>query len=172
MLMETPMSETYAQIRKQIDELQRRAEKVRQQEIQGVVSRIKVAIEHYGLTAAQLGFGFGTGKSRNEKRKSATTAGAKYSDGMGHSWSGRGPRPKWLREALEAGKPLQDFTAQESPRNRKAAAAPAPVRRKSTRLYRDGNGNSWTGMGPRPRWLREALESGRRLEDFAVASAG
>ena len=165
------MSETYAQIRKQIDDLQRRAEKVRQQEIGGVVSRIKVAIEHYGLTAGQLGFGSGTGKSRNVRRKSAPSAGAKYSDGMGHSWSGRGPRPKWLREALEAGKSLQDFTVQESPRNRKAAAARAPVKRKSTRLYRDDNGNSWTGMGPRPRWLREALESGRRLEDFALASA-
>ena len=37
--------------------------------------------------------------------------------------------------------------------------------------YRDGAGNTWGGMGKRPQWLRDALTSGRRLEDFLVAPA-
>ena len=34
--------------------------------------------------------------------------------------------------------------------------------------YRDDTGNVWGGRGPRPQWLRNALASGRKLEDFAV----
>ena len=39
-----------------------------------------------------------------------------------------------------------------------------PVRAK----YRDGNGNEWSGQGKRPKWLAEALDQGRQLEEFAV----
>lgn len=39
--------------------------------------------------------------------------------------------------------------------------------------YRDATtGNTWTGRGPRPRWLREALEVGAVLEDFKVDVGG
>jgi DNA-binding protein H-NS len=34
--------------------------------------------------------------------------------------------------------------------------------------YRDGNGNTWTGRGVAPKWLREALVNGQKLEDFKV----
>jgi DNA-binding protein H-NS len=34
--------------------------------------------------------------------------------------------------------------------------------------YRDGKGNTWTGRGEKPKWLREALEAGRSVEEFAV----
>lgn len=34
--------------------------------------------------------------------------------------------------------------------------------------FRDEAGNTWVGRGPRPHWLREALASGKRLEDFVV----
>ena len=40
--------------------------------------------------------------------------------------------------------------------------APAPVR------YRVGNGNTWTGRGKQPVWLRAALAQGRSLGDFLV----
>jgi DNA-binding protein H-NS len=32
--------------------------------------------------------------------------------------------------------------------------------------YMDKSGNTWVGRGPRPAWLREALASGRQLEEF------
>lgn len=29
-------------------------------------------------------------------------------------------------------------------------------------------GETWSGLGKRPRWLQEALDAGHRLEEFAV----
>jgi len=34
--------------------------------------------------------------------------------------------------------------------------------------FRDEAGNTWVGRGPRPQWLRDALASGKQLNDFAV----
>jgi DNA-binding protein H-NS len=34
--------------------------------------------------------------------------------------------------------------------------------------YRDENGNTWSARGSQPRWLAEALASGRRIEEFLV----
>lgn len=34
--------------------------------------------------------------------------------------------------------------------------------------YRDQGGNTWTGVGQRPRWLRAAILGGATLESFAV----
>lgn len=163
------MTQTYSQIQKKLAKLQREADALRQKEMGGVIARIKVAIEHYGLTADHLFGGGGTGKT-NSLGKSAP--GAKYSDGKGQSWSGRGPRPRWLREAIAGGAALELFAVPGA-----AAAAPASAkgraaktakakRRPSTVLYQDGAGNSWTGRGPQPRWLKEALAGGKTLEEM------
>jgi DNA-binding protein H-NS len=34
--------------------------------------------------------------------------------------------------------------------------------------YRDAAGNSWSGRGLQPKWLKAALASGKQLADFAV----
>jgi DNA-binding protein H-NS len=34
--------------------------------------------------------------------------------------------------------------------------------------FRDRSGNTWAGRGAQPRWLREKLKAGAKLEDFAV----
>jgi len=34
--------------------------------------------------------------------------------------------------------------------------------------YRDRSGNTWAGRGAQPRWLREKLKAGAKLQDFAV----
>lgn len=34
--------------------------------------------------------------------------------------------------------------------------------------YRDDSGRTWTGRGLKPRWLTEALNSGKTLESFAI----
>lgn len=53
-----------------------------------------------------------------------------------------------------------------------------PLRREGTAQYIETKyrnpttGDAWTGRGPRPRWLREALEAGSVLEDFLVDAAG
>ena len=107
------MTKTYSQIQKQIEMLSREAEKVKKKEVEGVISRIREAIETYGLTAADLGLSTQGGaraaakKGRKARGKPGTQV--KYRDEAGHVWGGRGPRPQWLREALASGKELKDF---------------------------------------------------------------
>jgi DNA-binding protein H-NS len=113
------MTKSYAQIVKQIKALEAEAEKARRTEIDGVVTRIREAIQFYNLTAADLGLaskakadGAKAAPAKRKKRKAAapkTQAAAKYADGQGNTWVGRGKRPQWLRDALAAGKQLSDF---------------------------------------------------------------
>ncbi len=70
---------------------------------------------------------------------------------------------KWIRAELAAGRTLEEL----------ASSAPGPRQRprkqakRSTGLvYKDGAGNTWSGMGPRPRWLKEAVASGRSEESL------
>lgn len=66
-------------------------------------------------------------------------------------------------------------------RGRKPRAGAAPTKRAPSRTgsrkgfkvpvkFRDEQGNTWTGRGNQPRWLRAAIEGGRKLEDFAVSA--
>jgi DNA-binding protein H-NS len=114
------MSKTYTQVLKQIEILKAEADKLRRKEVDGVISRIREAIEHYGLTAADLGLGAGAKPAKAPAKKSGKAAAApqarpaKYRDDAGHSWGGIGKRPQWLRDALAAGKSLQDFEVPKS----------------------------------------------------------
>ena len=111
------MAKTYEQIQRQISDLQAEAEKLRRKELDGVVSRIREAIDFYKLTASDLGFG---GKAPASAQTAAApakkTAARKfnpstvsYTNGAGGHWGGRGKRPQWLRDALLAGKTLEDY---------------------------------------------------------------
>ncbi|NDZ12769.1 hypothetical protein C7T35_10435 [Variovorax sp. WS11] len=163
------MTQSYKQIQKKIETLQRQAEKLRAQEVDGVIARIKTAITHYGLTAEQLGFGaMASGVMTKAKAEKATPArSAKYSDGQGNSWSGMGKRPYWLRDALAAGRTLEEFATGGASSKPKGPKLKTSKKRKSNVAYRDQAGNVWSGMGPRPRWLKEALDAGKTLEEMA-----
>lgn len=104
------MKQTYADLMKQISNLQVEAERLRSQEVEEVIEKIKVAIDAYGLTAKDLGFG-----AQRPGRKGAGDAGkkreasVKYQDKKGNTWGGMGPRPKWLKDELAQGKSLESF---------------------------------------------------------------
>ena len=110
------MSKTYAQIIEQIDILKEQAEKLRRKETEGVVARIREAIAAYGLTPADLGLSAAGTRKKTGKKPGPkpgfkrAASGVRYRDNNGNSWSGRGPRPRWLREALLSGKTLADLT--------------------------------------------------------------
>ena len=40
--------------------------------------------------------------------------------------------------------------------------------RKAAVKYRDASGNTWSGRGLQPRWLKEALAKGKSLSDFSA----
>jgi DNA-binding protein H-NS len=111
------MTKTYAQIVKQIESLKVDAEKLRRKEIEGVVGRIRDAIDAYKLTAEDLGFGT-KAKATFKKAAPAKTRAkkgpkpapvVKFRNEAGGTWGGRGKRPQWLRDAIAGGKTLADF---------------------------------------------------------------
>jgi DNA-binding protein H-NS len=166
------MATSYERIRKQIETLQAEADKLRRQEAGEVIARIKEAIAHYGLTSADL---FSAAKGRAAPRATAakrSAPAARFTDGHGSSWGGRGPRPKWLRAALASGKKLEDFEAQRAATVNGAepvAKAKATRKKRAASMgYRDDSGNTWSGKGRKPRWFLEALAAGRTPEDMAA----
>lgn len=62
--------------------------------------------------------------------------------------------------------------AQPRPRNSKAKGATPAARRASTPKYADpATGQTWTGRGPAPNWLRTYEEAGRDRASFLVQPA-
>jgi DNA-binding protein H-NS len=114
------IQKTYAQINREIQALQAHAEKLRAAELQAIISKLNETIAKHGLKAEDLRF-TGTGSTSgapvrasrqaasSASRSASTTSGAKYGDGRGNSWGGRGPRPAWLRNALSKGHTLKSF---------------------------------------------------------------
>ncbi len=119
---------TVADLDAEIARLQKQRDTLRATEVKAVVGRIKEAISHYGLTAADLGFApkrrgrkpaVGAVDSAPAKKRSAKgTASAatkkpqsppKYENGAGQTWSGHGKRPGWFVDAIAAGRTPEDM---------------------------------------------------------------
>ncbi len=101
------MAKSLSSILSQIERLQKEAASIQLE----VIDRMKKEIAKYSLTPEQL---FGEAKSRSARapkpaKAAAKDRAAKYADGSGNTWGGMGKRPDWLRQALEAGKALEEF---------------------------------------------------------------
>lgn len=143
---------TLAQIQSQIDKLQKEAEAIRAREVADVIGRIKEAIAHYGLSAADLGL---DGKaSRAPARKSGAKA-AKAAKAVKAAAADPAVAPKGRRRAAGGGGAK--------------AAKPARV---SVIKYADDQGHTWTGVGKRPNWFLAAIAAGKTADDLRVAAAG
>ena len=59
-------------------------------------------------------------------------------------------------------KPLQATKARGAAKG--VLRGPAPIKFRDT-----ATGAAWSGRGQKPRWLRAALEDGKKLEDYAVS---
>ena len=120
------MAKSYEQIQRQIEALQAEAEKLRRKEVDEVIGRIRQAIDHYGLTAADLGLATGArknaklpaaggDKSAAKRRKKAGPKPAartvKFKDDQGNTWGGMGKRPAWFKAALASGKTSEELLA-------------------------------------------------------------
>lgn len=144
------MAKTVDQIREQIAKLQAQEQALLQKEALGVIAQIKVAVEHYGITPEQI---FGTGAAA--KKTAAKKASA--------------PRRTAAKALKKAGRAKAEKPAKVAQSAKPKKAASIAKGTKIAAKYRDDAGNAWSGRGSQPRWLRAAIESGRKLEDFAVA---
>ncbi|MBA3774284.1 MAG: H-NS histone family protein [Ramlibacter sp.] len=102
------MKKTYKQVLDEIEALQNEAESIRRKEVEAVIARIREAISFYQLTAEDLGFAAAPSYKSSVRQRSSDRP-PKYRDDQGNVWSGRGPRPKWMREAIAAGRRKEDF---------------------------------------------------------------
>lgn len=135
------MATTLASIRKQIADLEKRAEALIKEEAQGVIAKVRELIDRYGLSPEDLGFGGDAKAAKASKagRRAAAKPGRKkkapakaagvpmYRDPKsGKTWTGRGKPPAWIagaksREAFLIG----DESAAPAPAAAEAPAKPA-----------------------------------------------
>lgn len=136
------MAKSYQQLQAEIELLQKKAEMLRKKELAAVIKELKQAIAHWGLTAEDLGLQ-GAGAVRVARKAVGKKAASKAA-----------------RKA--SGKTAAAKKSAANGRGRKTANAAAAPK------YRDDQGNAWGGRGPRPGWVKAALEAGRSIEEFAV----
>lgn len=180
------MTKTYAQLAREIQALQAHAEKLRQSETKDVIARLNESIAQYGLSAQDLHFPGASGssssasffslrsaRSGSSSRSASSSDVAKYSDGPGRVWGGRGPRPAWLREAMAQGRSLESF-AVTGKASRGGTGGPAPAKVSLPPLYaHPTTGQTWSGRGPKPAWLKQGLKKrGASVEDFLISTQG
>lgn len=67
----------------------------------------------------------------------------------------------------ENGLTLSDLGAGTAGKTRAKSAVKSPAKKVPVK-YRDSAGNSWSGRGLQPRWLKAALAAGKKIGDFAV----
>ena len=169
-------TKTYSQLTKELEALRIAAEKQLTIEKQAAVERLNKVIAEYGLTANDLKFAVGAADKKSSTKKQAVSgkADVKFADATGNVWSGRGPRPAWLRAALASGQSLESFasaSAKSGGPSIKANSAVSSVKAPATPLpakyAHPKTGASWTGRGPKPQWLKQALKTrGSRIEHF------
>ena len=171
--------QTYSAVAAEIARLQAQAEKLRDSEKAGVIAQARKAIDVYGITAAELGFGpgkakgAGRGKSAPSASSAASTVGvAKYRDpATGKTWTGRGKPPTWIagaknRDAFlignDAASGAPEANGASKRRSRQAKAKDSNV---GVPKYRDAaTGKTWTGRGKPPLWIAGA----KNRDDYLI----
>jgi DNA-binding protein H-NS len=101
---------TYLELRAKGEKLLAEAEELRVKELNDVIADIKEKVKAYGLSAQDLGFASGGATRRKRSSTASTKAAVKYRGPNGETWSGgRGRKPRWVTEALAAGKKIEQF---------------------------------------------------------------
>jgi len=100
-------------IQQQIKELQEKANELISQKKAEVLAEVIKNIRTYGLTAEECGFSL-TAATYSKPKKTTQTSKSKaepqYRGPNGEEWAGgRGAKPKWIKEILEAGGNIEDY---------------------------------------------------------------
>ena len=102
---------TYQDYLKQIEQLTKEAEKVRQAELATAIADIKAKMAQYGIRVSDI-VGKETRGYSGKKRSGTATknkVAPKYRGKNGELWTGRGRRPAWVEAELAKGRSLDDL---------------------------------------------------------------
>ena len=114
---------TYADVRAQIEQLEKEAQNLRKSEISQVLAQIKEQMATYGLTVADLGR---KGVSGAKYKSSGVV---RYHDPKsGKTWTGHGKPPQWIANAKNRDAFLIGQPGEEAPSAAVADAQPDGVR--------------------------------------------
>ena len=92
-------------------ELERQIASLSREQRGSVLAEIWALMADHGLTMADLA-AKRLAKAATKASTQGPGAAPKYRDPVsGGTWGGRGPRPKWLKTALDGGRKLEDFSA-------------------------------------------------------------
>ena len=129
---------TYAEVKKQIAQLERKAADLRKAEVAKVVANIRDQMAKYELTVDDIAPGKSSQRGKKATKGTTTKIGkpAKYMDPKsGKTWTGHGKAPGWIAAATKAGR-RDDFLiekvnqakpAEKSKPTKPAAAKKAPT---------------------------------------------
>lgn len=171
-----PDFDSLESINKELERLQAQRQQLFERERVFAIQQLRSFVEKYAIQPQELGFGAAMLRGDAGPRLMGQRSGARrYVDpATGRSWGGRGARPVWLREALAAGRRLEDFLVEEV----MPAAVPPALARAISAAHVDGAREAryrdpvtlktWGGRGPHPAWLRRAIAAGRRKEEFLI----
>jgi DNA-binding protein H-NS len=98
------------QLIRQKADLERQIAQLNSKGRQDAIDEIRKIMTEHGLTSEDIsaparGRKVGTKLDGTERKAVA----AKYKDGQGNQWTGRGLKPRWLTAALATGRKLEDF---------------------------------------------------------------
>ena len=141
------MKSTYNALMRQIEELTKRAAKLRSDEaakIGNAVKAVKALMAKHGLTVAHLGAVASAAKAKAAIVKSPVS-----------------PKPA---AKSAAAKPTAAKPASKLKSTDKRLKVKAKYRNKKT-------GDTWAGRGKQPRWMTAELKAGKKRVDFLVTKA-
>lgn len=95
----------YKELQEQIAVMQKQAEEARKQEAALAMSEIMAKMAEYGIAIKDIEHAI-----RARSRRKTSSGVAKYHNpATGEQWTGRGRKPGWLVQALEQGRPIEEF---------------------------------------------------------------
>lgn len=122
---------TYADVKKQIAQLEKKAADLRKVEVAKVVANIREQMARYELTVDDIGPGKANQKGKKaQATKAKVSKPAKYMDPKtGKTWTGHGKAPGWIAAATKAGR-RDDFLIDKvrQAKDSMPALKPAPLK--------------------------------------------
>ncbi|QNP50612.1 H-NS histone family protein [Diaphorobacter aerolatus] len=89
------MTDSYKDLLKQREDLEKRIGEARRQELSTAVTQVRNLVAEYGLTAQDV---FPTGRGSRASATSGVKVAPKYRNPeTGETWTGRGKAPKWIQ---------------------------------------------------------------------------
>lgn len=119
---------TLLSLQAQIAELQQKAAQIKSKEYASILADIQTKMKAFGITVADLKAAQNKPKAGRKRRKAAAEKPAskgtsklagvkvdpKYRNSDGQTWTGRGVAPKWISDAIAAGRSKDEFLISKS----------------------------------------------------------